>query len=134
LEINIRKKLVAFFHWLPALLYMSLVFYFSHRKPLLETMAGNWSFHGIDKIAHFAEYFILFILLYKTLHVEKHEHPQYKALALSVLFGLSDEFHQSFLSYRDCEFGDVIADSTGAFIAFIIIVAFRDAPDDESEL
>jgi len=100
---------------------MVLIFCLSHNKPILSAVAGDWSFPGIDKIAHFCEFMILFFLTYRALFNEGYKNAELKALVFSVLYALSDEVHQSFLIYRDCEIGDFMADSAGALIGFAII-------------
>lgn len=114
-----------FLNWAPSILYMVLIFVFSHKEPLLATVAGAWSFAGLDKIAHFGEFFILFFLLQRTLCLEKYRSPELKALCFSILYCISDELHQSFLPYRDCEIGDILADTAGIVAGFIILIVYR---------
>jgi VanZ family protein len=104
---------------------MVLIFIFSHKEPLLVSVAGQWSFHGIDKIAHFCEFFLLFFLLFRTLYLERYKNPELKSLCFSVFYSISDEFHQSFLPYRDCELGDVMADTSGVLAGFILLLLYK---------
>ena len=112
-------------NWAPSLAYMVLIFVFSHKEPLLATVAGDWSFHGLDKIAHFCEFLLLFFIVYRTFNLENYRFSELKACCFSIVYCLSDEFHQSYLPYRDCEVGDVIADAAGVIVGFLVILAYN---------
>ena len=43
------------------------------------------------------------------------------ALLIAVAYGAFDEFHQSFVSGRESEFADLIADTAGAAIAVVVL-------------
>jgi VanZ family protein len=50
------------------------------------------------------------------------------SLVVSVLYGVSDEIHQSFVPPRQADLRDVVADSTGAaVVALILLVRSRRA-------
>lgn len=102
------------FYWLPVVIYMSLIFY-------LSSIPGTYVTTKIsinDKILHIIEFFGLAFLLYRCFNtaenknVKKHEYLL--AIALAVLYAISDEFHQSFVPGRAADIIDVIADSIGA--------------------
>lgn len=48
------------------------------------------------------------------------EHFKIMAIFISVLYGMSDEFHQSFVAERECSLFDLVADSTGGVIGAFI--------------
>jgi VanZ family protein len=48
-----------------------------------------------------------------------------KSLCFSVFYSIGDEFHQSFLPYRDCELGDVMADTSGVLAGFILLLLYK---------
>ena len=78
------------------------------------------------KTAHMAEYFILYYLLHRAL---KFSHPKSKfnwliAFILCVLYALSDEWHQSFVSGRTASLRDVGYDTLGVSIAFLRIYRY----------
>jgi VanZ family protein len=80
-----------------------------------------------DKVAHMIEYSIFGLLLYLTLKNSPYPsfsvHAMLFAIAIGVLYGMSDEFHQSFVPGRSANIPDLIADALGVTLAqtFIFI-------------
>ena len=126
-------------YWLPALLWMSLIFGFSTQAgstrhtsriigPLLRWINPNVTDATINQVqyvirkgAHMAEYAILAALLWRARRqpVRGDTRPwQWSeagfALSLAIAFAASDEFHQSFVPSREGRVGDVFIDSAGA--------------------
>ncbi len=71
---------------------------------------------GIRKLAHFAEYLILSVLLYRALDVEPRGslRAAVLALVLSGLYAGSDELHQWFVPGRGARVSDCLIDVSGA--------------------
>lgn len=71
----------------------------------------------IRKLAHFSEYFILYILTYECFK----EYNCQKLIVVSVLFcvlyALFDEFHQLFVDGRCGQLSDVVIDSSGSIVS-----------------
>ena len=101
----------AILRWLPAVAWMALIFYFSSQSEL----PGPQS-HLLDvllnKGAHFVVYAILALLLERAVASPKHGHRL--AFALTLLYGMSDELHQSFTPGRTPQATDVMIDAAGA--------------------
>lgn len=76
----------------------------------------------VRKIAHFSEYFILYLLIYMVTCLYVNEK---KARVLTILFvfiyAVSDEIHQIFVPGREAAFRDVMIDTSGGFLAFVIL-------------
>ena len=95
------------------------------------------SFAVGDKIKHFGAFFGLSILLSLTLIYQNKvllfkKYFVVSALAISSIYGLVDEIHQSFIPGRNSEFLDWLADSLGAaagvFIIFYLLKRFKYFP------
>ena len=74
-----------------------------------------------DKAIHLVVYFILCIFLHRALLHQKRFPTLARwslacAVLFSILYGVSDEFHQSFVSNRDASVYDLAADSIGTLI------------------
>ena len=71
---------------------------------------------GIRKLAHFAEYLILSVLLYRALDVEPRGslRAAVLSLVLSGLYAGSDELHQWFVPGRGARVSDCLIDVSGA--------------------
>ena len=74
---------------------------------------------SIDKLFHFVEYMVLAYLLARALFHSSVK-PNYKyifiaSVAITLLYGASDEFHQSFVPQRTCDIFDLITDLIGGF-------------------
>lgn len=97
-------------HWLPALAWMALIFYMSSRTGL----AGPaW----VSVAGHIVEYGVLAGLLYFALNrTTRGDRLKIAALAiiLATLYGISDEWHQSFVPGRVPDMIDVLTDFLAA--------------------
>ena len=80
--------------------------------------------HYIRKTAHFTEYFIFCLLLYRAVRgVRFGWRWSWGLTALVIAFGYSalDEIHQAFVASRQASPYDSLIDSAGAFFAFAIL-------------
>lgn len=76
--------------------------------------------HYIRKTAHFAEYFILSLLLLRGIRGENRGIKLASALvaiAVVACYASLDEFHQSFVPGRTAAVGDVMIDTSGGIAA-----------------
>ena len=76
---------------------------------------------SFDKLAHFCVYGLLGTLLFRLVPLASMIGRSALAVIFAVsLFGLSDEFHQSYTPGRSVEIADWVADSLGAFVAVVV--------------
>ena len=80
-----------------------------------------------DKIVHLTIYGVLSFLLYRAF---RGTFPKASFLGialwtflLTVAYGASDEFHQSFVPYRDSDIFDLLSDSLGAILVLSLLFA-----------
>jgi len=89
----------------------------------LNGIFGTLSDFIVRKAAHFTEYFILYVLLYRAINTKKN--AQIKVFIGSILivflYACSDEFHQAFVPGRGPAFRDVLVDTCGGLTAFLMI-------------
>jgi len=110
--------------FLPALAYMGLIFFLSSRS---SNELPQYSWMRFDKLLHTLEYGGLgFLLMFGLTRWVRHSVAALAlAAALGLLYGVSDEFHQSFVSGRQGnDPGDMTADLIGATlgaIAFLVL-------------
>lgn len=104
-------------YWLPPILWGLIIFSFSS----LQVGSSNeiyWKDFLFKKTAHVIEYAILAILLYRAMI--NSEVSKKKAFLISIavasLYGLTDEFHQSFTPGREPKIRDVFIDTIGGSI------------------
>ena len=91
--------------WLPVIGWAALIFALSS-IPDLGTGTGDWDL-VLRKIAHAAEFAVLGALLARALRTA------WPAVALGVLYAISDEVHQTFVSGREGSLLDVAIDAVG---------------------
>ncbi|MGH9321303.1 MAG: VanZ family protein [Vicinamibacteria bacterium] len=117
--------------WGPVLLYMGLIFWSSSR-PRPEVVATT-----PDYLLHGPAYFLLAVLAVRGFAKGLDADP--KALeiaggvALAVLYGMSDEWHQLAVPGRDGSLRDVLLDAAGAVAGGASIAAvgrFRKSSDE----
>lgn len=114
-----RKNFIKF--WFPVILYSGIIFYISG-LPHVEVPYPEFNF---DKLAHGVEYALLGYLfsraLTKTSGLSK-QNVFWATIVFCTLYGISDEFHQSFVPGRDVTLTDVLADTIGGIIGGFIHV------------
>jgi VanZ family protein len=80
-----------------------------------------------DKLLHAVGYAGLGVLALRAFHggfERLRRTPTLSAAVVVVLWGISDEFHQSFVPGRDASVGDVAADMVGFVIAVLLVWAW----------
>jgi VanZ family protein len=108
--------------WLAVALYAGVIF------ALSSIPSGHFpsTFSGADKLVHAGEYGVLGGLLAMALGVRARGWAvAAAALALAVAYGLSDEWHQSFVPGRQSSLWDVAADTVGAGLGIVAVRRWR---------
>ncbi len=103
--------------WLPVLAWAALIFAFSS-VPDLGTGLGGWDL-VLRKLAHTAEYAVLGALLARALGRSG------LAVAIGVLYAVSDEVHQAFVPGRLGSPVDVAIDAVGVVCGVLLWQAAR---------
>jgi len=101
---------------LPVIVYCAAIFIQSS-FPTTEQLPA-WPF--LDKILHVTAYTLLGFLVFRALATGRMANKPILALIISILFaglyGVSDEWHQSFVPGRSPEAADALADLIGGII------------------
>jgi VanZ family protein len=104
--------------WAPLLIWMSAIFLFSAQPSSNLPSAGTWDL-VLKKSAHFVAYAILGILIYRV--VGDWKRPFLTAFLFSVVYAISDEYHQTFVPSRNGSVIDVLIDALGAAFGLWLI-------------
>ena len=110
-------------HWLPVLLYVTVIAVVSaqpHLKPPME-------FRFSDKVMHVLEYFGLGLLVARALRATMRIHlplvAALLALAFGIVVGTGEEYLQSFVPGRVSSPFDLLADTAGLLLAQLVYLA-----------
>lgn len=131
--------------WLPAIAWSGVIFLLStdtfsaaHTGSIIEP-AVRWLLPSlpdeaieqihffIRKCAHFTEYFIFFLLLYRGIRAGRAGWRWTWGVAawfIAAVYSCLDEIHQSFVVSRTASPWDSLLDSTGAFVALFVLFLF----------
>jgi VanZ family protein len=102
--------------WLPPLLLMGVIFWFSSQESLNSGL-GVFDLIG-RKLIHFAQYALLCLLWWRPLRtVMRSRHAILLAFSITTLYAASDEFHQTFVDGRVGSPIDWAIDTAGAAAA-----------------
>jgi VanZ family protein len=118
---KLPQKLIKYY--LPVFVWAGVIFTFS----TLPTGPGQkiiWTDFIIKKTAHLTEYAIFAILIYRAIintSLRAKNISGYTAIFLSMLYGATDEFHQSFTPGRTPKLYDIGFDTIGATLGILII-------------
>lgn len=112
--------------WLPLLLMMGVLFYLSH---LSGTSVQLPHFSQSDKVAHAMAYCMLGLSFLLALPPRWHSRSLFfvgiSVVIFCFLYGISDEFHQSFVPGREVSGDDVMADVLGGGMAWVLYTGWR---------
>lgn len=107
-------------YWLPPVLWMSAIFYFSS-QPRFVIAPENIIDFITFKILHMVEYGFLYFLLFRGLYkTSAYTLPEILLLSFIIgcLYAISDEFHQSVVPTREGKLRDVVIDIAGMTIVY----------------
>jgi len=136
------RWLALFWAWWPAIAWAGFIFVMStdafssqHTAPFFGTILRwmrpgiapdqfEFIHHLIRKCAHFTEYFVFFVLLYRAMRAGRSGWRwtwAFTAWLIAAVYSASDEFHQMFVSSRGASVYDSLLDSTAAFVALVVL-------------
>jgi VanZ family protein len=104
------------------MIWALIIFGFSG-MPAKAVSGVYWQEFAIKKTIHIVEYGTLSLLIYRAFIGSgvKKEKAAVLAILISVVYAISDEFHQSFTPGREPTVRDVLFDTIGAVLAILII-------------
>lgn len=120
-----QSAFTIFVRFLPAIAWMGLIFTLSHQPTLPKVPGMAASLTSI--LGHFLVYFVLAVVLWWTLGAFELSPSQRILLAFggALLYGFSDEWHQSFVPGRDPSLMDNVIDAIGAATGLAIAHGLR---------
>lgn len=105
----------------PPVLWMGVIFMLSHqsRLPYPEDVSAK----VISTLGHVGVFGILAVLVWWALGATSLPSGRRAVVAVLVafLYGLADEWHQSFVPGRAPDVRDIVADVTGAILAMLVV-------------
>lgn len=107
-----------YYRFLPVIVWMVIIFYFSSQSTAGITYTGTSRFLLL-KSFHLIEYGVLAILWFHALSSTT------ITILFSYLYAISDEIHQSYTPGRGPKFTDTLIDLLGIIIGLIIIKYLR---------
>jgi len=110
------------YYWIPPIVWAIIIFGFS-ANPTGKVGSSYLLDFAVKKIVHIVEYAIFTLLIYRGLIKSEFDKKNsgYWSIFMAFIYGLSDEFHQSFTPGREPTIRDVIFDTLGGSLAIYFI-------------
>lgn len=111
------------FYWLPPIALMVIIFFLSSRQSIAVTEDFISDFI-IFKSLHIAEYGLLTYLLARAIRKTTDwlmSDVLMIAALTAILYGITDEIHQTFVPTRSGAIRDIFIDSIGVYAAYFLI-------------
>lgn len=122
-NIYMNFKFKKILNWFLLIFWMGVIFFLSSQPDLKSGLESSIDF-VLRKLAHVSEYAILTFLAWRAL-IAHHDKRDIKFLiiviAFSVLYAISDEYHQIFVFGRSGNPRDVAIDGIGIVVAAMFI-------------
>lgn len=125
---KLRRYLPSLSRWLPLLLWMAGIFYFSSRPEPLDFAPPALNRGILGRGLHIAEYAGLTLLAYRAVEDKESQGRITRmrwAGAIAFLYALSDELHQHWVPGRAFSLFDIALDSAGIALALLLLGLFR---------
>jgi VanZ family protein len=121
-----RQKVTALLRMVPMIVVMGTIFFLSNQPGDSLSLPP---IPGIDKLAHMIAYGVLAgTVLFAHNNEQRHRRPR-RVMVFTVIFcllyGISDEFHQSFIPGRTASVYDLFADCGGAAMSCLFWTRWR---------
>jgi len=119
-----RRRGLARLRWLPALGVMAVIFVLSSQSGL--RVSADAEVDGpLRTLAHFSVYALLAAALLYAVSGPRRPSAMSATIAVAVamLFGVSDEIHQAFVPDRTGQLQDVLVDGMGAVVGALVALA-----------
>ena len=104
---KLEKLLITIERYLPLFLMCTFIFIQSS-KPAVAVSYVGWFNFFLHKLAHVIVFSLLFLFACRGFRDKK------IALIFTIIYAISDEYHQSFIATRTASFTDVLIDSFAA--------------------
>lgn len=112
-----NKKKFLLYDLLPLLVFMGIIIFMSAQKNIeTNTYIPD---NILKNTAHFVEYFILTLLVYRVLRYFNNKSVLLTILVVT-LFALSDELHQYFVPTRTASIYDFLIDITAMVVSILV--------------
>lgn len=121
---HMRKAVNFLIAWLPPFFLMAALFYSSsqHAVELAPTLTTDFVAHkSIHVVIYAALYFLVFRGFYLSYKKKNVNDFLLWALVVTMVYAISDEFHQTFVPTRTGTVRDIFIDATGVLIMYIYI-------------
>lgn len=112
-------------YWFPVFVYSGIIFFLSS---LPADVTKQMPFTVWDKLEHAIEYALLGFLVFRALRHTSSLSRQaiwIVAVGFCICYGLSDEFHQSFVPGREVSRWDALADGIGGMIGATVYLMLK---------
>lgn len=104
--------------WLPVFLWCTVIFFLSSIPTIQTSRIYFWDF-VLKKTAHIVEYGLLYFLVFRALEEEGVKNKKWIIpFIFGLIYGISDEYHQRFVSGRHSRVMDLGFDFLGMLLAF----------------
>jgi len=104
------------YYWLPLIAWMGIIFWFS-AQPEPFDLPESWQEDLVANAGHAIGYAGLGLLWWRALAARLTSSDRWTlalAFLLTLLYAISDEYHQTFVPGRSGNLGDVLIDAVGA--------------------
>jgi len=109
-----------FKYWVPLYVYAGLIFYLSSAPRTLPDIGIPF----LDKILHICEYAVFGLIASRAFRNSSRkmlfENFKIFAILVSIMYGISDEFHQALVPGRQFSVFDMIADGIGGALGVFV--------------
>lgn len=116
------KFLRVLWYFAPPIIWMIFIFSLSSKTKISATEVYVYDFM-IFKSLHMIEYAVLFFLNFRainSLHFAK-VYAYMSAIGASIIYATTDEIHQLYISTRQGSIRDILIDTLGVFIMYILV-------------